>query len=288
MTAHTIGIIGGSGLYAIDGLTSVETVSLTTPFGSPSDEYLIGHWGDQRLIFLPRHGRHHSFLPSDINFRANIYGFKQLGAEWLISVSAVGSMKETIHPGEVVIVDQFFDHTKRRASTFFGEGVVGHVPFADPVCADLSGFLFQAARDLGIPAHQGGTYLCIEGPQFSTRAESRIYRSWGVDVIGMTNMPEAKLAREAGIGYATIALVTDYDCWHEEEADVSVATVLDVLHRNVENARRIILKAVTLIPKELRCRYAAIAKQSLLSQHHDHNREAFQRLALFLGDGERA
>ncbi|MFQ5428599.1 MAG: S-methyl-5'-thioadenosine phosphorylase, partial [Thermodesulfobacteriota bacterium] len=197
-----------------------------------------------KMVFLPRHGREHKLLPSEINYRANIYGMKKLGVEWIISVSAVGSMKAKIHPGDMVIVDQFFDRTKSRASTFLGSGVAGHVEFGDPVCPDLSQVLYDAALGAGATVHKGGTYLCIEGPQFSTRAESKIYRSWGVDVIGMTNIPEAKLAREAEICYATIALSTDYDCWHEEEESVTVEMILETISKNVAMAREIILGAV--------------------------------------------
>jgi len=236
MADKVIGVIGGSGLYKMDALEDLKSVGVKTPFGEPSDEYITGSLGGVKMVFLPRHGKEHRLLPSEINYRANIYGMKKLGVTAIISVSAVGSMKEDIHPGDMVIVDQFFDRTKARESTFLGSGVAGHVEFAKPVCGDLSRVLYEAAKEAGATVHMGGTYVCIEGPQFSTRAESLIYRSWGVDVIGMTNIPEAKLAREAGICYATIALSTDYDCWHEEEESVTVEMILETIKNNVSMA----------------------------------------------------
>jgi len=233
----TLGVIGGSGLYEMDGLEGVRWVKVKTPFGAPSDAYCVGRLGDKTVIFLARHGRGHRMTPSEINYRANIYGFKALGASAIVSVSAVGSMKEDIHPLDIVIPDQFFDHTRRRASTFFGDGIVGHVGMADPVCRDLAGALETAARECGARVHMGGTYICIEGPQFSTRGESNVYRRWGMSVIGMTNMPEAKLAREAELCYATMALATDYDVWHEEHDAVSVEAVVANLNKNVATAR---------------------------------------------------
>jgi 5'-methylthioadenosine phosphorylase len=232
----------------VKDLQSIEEVCLTTPFGEPSDAVMIGRWNGITVAFLPRHGRGHRIMPSHINARANIFALKTLGIEWLISVSAVGSMREAIVPGEVVIPDQFFDRTVARPSTFFQDGIVGHISFADPVCGELSDILYAAAVGAGAHVHHGGTYLCIEGPQFSTKAESRIYRQWGVDVIGMTNLPEAKLAREAEMSYATLALVTDYDCWHETEAAVSVETIVRILQQNVVMAQRIIGKALPQIP----------------------------------------
>jgi 5'-methylthioadenosine phosphorylase len=233
----TVGIIGGSGLYEMDGLEDIRWVVQKTPFGDPSDAYCVGRFGETNVIFLARHGRGHRFTPTEINYRANIYGLKALGATAVISVSAVGSMKEDIHPLDIVIPDQFFDHTKRRVSSFFGDGIVGHVGMANPVCGDLAGLLETAARASGARVHRGGTYICIEGPQFSTRGESTIYRRWGVSVIGMTNMPEAKLAREAELCYATLALATDYDVWHEEHDAVSVEAVVANLMKNVATAR---------------------------------------------------
>lgn len=245
MAQPVIGVIGGSGLYEIEGLSDIAEVTLNTPFGAPSDNYVTGVLDGVKMVFLPRHGRGHRILPSEVNYRANIYGMKVLGVEQIISVSAVGSMKEEIVPGHIVIPDQFFDRTQgRRASTFFGDGIVGHVQFADPVCAALSQRLAAAATAVGARVHRGGTYLCIEGPNFSTRAESNIYRSWGVDIIGMTNIPEARLAREAEICYGTLALATDYDCWHEGHEDVSVEAVIAIIQQNVNTARRIIREAV--------------------------------------------
>lgn len=236
----TIGVIGGSGLYDMPGLTDLRRQRVETPFGDPSDELVTGRLDGKRLVFLPRHGVGHRLLPHELNFRANIWAMKKLGVSQLLSVSAVGSMKESIPPGLVVFVDQFIDLTKRRVSSFFGDGVVAHVAMADPVDPGVHALLVDVASGLGVAHQKTGTYVCIDGPQFSSRAESRIYRSWGVDVIGMTNMPEAKLAREAEIGYATIALATDYDCWHESEAEVSVEAVLQVLSANVQKARRLI------------------------------------------------
>lgn len=251
MKQPIIGVIGGSGLYEIEGLTDVKEVRLETPFGDPSDVYITGTLGDAQMVFLPRHGRGHRLLPSEVNYRANIYGMKTLGVEHIISVSAVGSMKEEIAPGDIVVPDQFFDRTQgKRASTFFGNGVVGHVQFADPVCADLSTILVESARKVGATVHQEGTYVCIEGPNFSTRAESQIYRSWGVDIIGMTNLPESRLAREAEICYGTVALATDYDCWHEVHDDVSVESVIAIIQQNVATAKEIIKIAVEMIVQQ--------------------------------------
>ena len=248
MAEGLIGIIGGSGLYEMEGLESIEARRIETPFGPPSDAYITGSLAGRRVAFLARHGRGHRLMPSELNFRANIFGFKLLGAEWVISASAVGSMREDLPPLDIVIPDQFFDRTKGRASTFFGNGLVAHVSFADPTCPVLGSMLFAAGQAVGARVHQGGTYLCIEGPQFSTRAESRIYRSWGVDVIGMTNLQEAKLCREAEICYATLALVTDYDVWHETEEDVSVEAVVAILKQNAETATAIIKAAVSSFP----------------------------------------
>ena len=243
MSEANIGVIGGSGLYEMAELSDVEERALDTPYGAPSAPYVLGTLSGKRMAFLPRHGRGHVLLPHEIPFRANIHGFKQLGVEWLISVSAVGSLKENIHPGDIVIPDQFIDLTKTRIATFFGEGVVAHVSMADPVCGDLSGILMGAALRAGATTHAGGTYVCMEGPQFSSRAESFRYRAWGASVIGMTNMPEAKLAREAEMSYATIALATDYDCWHEEEEAVSVEAVIAQVMSNAALAQEIIREA---------------------------------------------
>jgi 5'-methylthioadenosine phosphorylase len=248
MTQGLIGIIGGSGLYEMEGLEQVEERHVETPFGAPSDAYITGSLAGRRVAFLARHGRGHRLMPSELNFRANIFGFKLLGAEWVISASAVGSMREELPPLDIIIPDQFFDRTKGRISTFFGNGVVAHVSLADPTCPVLGKLLFAAGRSVGARMHHGGTYLCIEGPQFSTRAESRIYRQWGVDVIGMTNLQEAKLCREAEICYATLAMVTDYDVWHETEQDVSVEAVVAILKQNAETAKAIIKATVSSFP----------------------------------------
>jgi len=240
----TVGIIGGSGLYEIEGLQQVRTVTVKTPFGPPSDALVLGELDGVSVAFLSRHGRGHRRNPSEINYRANIYALKSLGVRRVISVSAVGSMKEAIKPGDVVLPDQFIDLTKRRASTFFEGGAVAHVAFGEPVCASLATSLLESARGVGATTHQGGTYVCIEGPQFSTKAESRLYRQWGVSVIGMTNLPEAKLAREAELCYATLALVTDYDCWHETEEAVTLEAILAVLRQNVALAKRLLRETV--------------------------------------------
>ncbi|MGE4491201.1 MAG: S-methyl-5'-thioadenosine phosphorylase [Syntrophotalea sp.] len=248
MKQTIIGVIGGSGLYDMEGLSDLREVAVSTPFGKPSDVFVVGELQDVQLVFLPRHGRGHRLMPSEVPYRANIHGMKQLGVERIISVSAVGSMQEHIAPGHIVVPDQFFDRTQgRRVSSFFGEGIVGHVQFADPVCRDLFRTLAEAGRKAGATVHEGGTYLCIEGPNFSTRAESKIYRSWGVDIIGMTNIPEARLAREAEICYGTIALATDYDCWHEGHDDVSVDAVVAMVRQNVAMARLIIRHAAEIL-----------------------------------------
>jgi len=261
-----IGVIGGSGLYEMEGLTDIGTVSLETPFGAPSDEYITGVLDGVRMVFLPRHGKGHRLLPSEVNYRANIYGMKKLGVTRIISVSAVGSMKEEIAPGHIVIPDQFIDRTNAtRANTFFGNGVAGHVQFADPVCGELSGQLFDAAREAGATVHKGGTYICMEGPAFSTRAESTMYRSFGVSVIGMTNIPEAKLAREAEICYGVIALATDYDCWHESHEDVSVDAILAIIRNNVAMAKKIIGHAVRRIGSERDCPCASALQYAIIT-----------------------
>ncbi len=240
MTEAAIGVIGGSGLYELEGLEQVERVSLDTPYGEPSDAYITGTLAGRRLVFLPRHGADHRLLPHELNYRANIWGMKKLGVDRLISVSAVGSLREDIEPGHLVLVDQFVDRTRQRASTFYGEGVVVHVPMADPVCGPLRSKLLELRDVTETTVHDGGTYVCIEGPQFSTRAESQLYRQWGCHVVGMTNMPEAKLAREAEICYATIALATDYDCWRAPDEDVSVEAIIAVLRANVERAKALL------------------------------------------------
>ncbi len=252
MTQRTIGVIGGSGLYELDGLEDLAWHRVETPFGEPSGEILEGRLGRARLLFLARHGKGHRLLPTEVNYRANIFALKKLGAQQVVSVSAVGSMREDIEPGHLVVVDQYVDRTKGRASTFFGDGIVGHVMFADPVCPELSGQLLCAAREKGFMVHDGATLMVMEGPAFSTRAESQMHRRLGVDLIGMTAMPEAKLAREAELCYATLALATDYDCWHETEEDVTVEGVIRILKNNVANAKGVI-EALAAMEPEGKC-----------------------------------
>ena len=284
MSEIKIGVIGGSGLYQMNELTNVEEIRLSTPFGDPSDAFVTGTLDGVKIAFLARHGRGHRITPSEINYRANIYGFKQLGVESLLSVSAVGSMKEHIAPLDIVIPDQFFDQTKRRISTFFGSGAVGHVGFAHPICSNLAKILERSCKSAGITPHVGGTYICIEGPQFSTKAESRIYRQWGVDVIGMTNLPEAKLAREAEICYATMALVTDYDCWHETEEIVTIDAVIAYLMKNVKNAKEILKIAVKELPfKNRNCECATALSTGVITNREFIPAETYEALKLLIG-----
>jgi 5'-methylthioadenosine phosphorylase len=278
-----IGVIGGSGLYEIEGLTDVEPVKVETPFGDPSDDYMVGTLEGVRVAFLPRHGRGHLLSPTELNFRANIYGFKKLGVEHLISVSAVGSLKEGIKPRDVVVPDQFFDRTRQRISTFFGDGLVAHIGFADPVCPDLTELLYQAVQEQGASVHKGGTYLCMEGPAFSTRAESNVYRQWGMDVIGMTNLQEAKLAREAEICYATMAMVTDYDCWHEEEEDVTVEAIVQNLMQNAALAKTAIQTVVPRIQGERTCICANALQFALITDRDLIPEATKQKLDLLVG-----
>jgi 5'-methylthioadenosine phosphorylase len=274
-----IGLLGGSGLYELAGLDGFREVRLDTPFGPPSDAFLVGTIGGREIAFLARHGRSHSLLPGEINYRANLYAFKLLGVERILSASAVGSMKETIRPRDVVLPDQFVDRTRGRASTFFGSGIVAHVSFADPVCPEVRRALLEAARLEGATAHDGGAYLCMEGPAFSTRAESRIYRSWGVDVIGMTNLQEAKLSREAEICYATLALVTDFDCWHQEEDDVSIGAVLTNLRANARLASASLLRAALALPEErTACRCGAALEHAIITRRDAIPAEVKERL----------
>jgi len=245
-----IGIIGGSGLYSMPGLSEVRELKQQTPFGDPSDPYVLGTLEGRKVAFLARHGRGHRILPTELNFRANIYGFKQLGVERIVSVSAVGSLKEEHKPLDFVIPDQFFDRTRHRIDTFFGEGVVAHIAFADPVCPELARVVDAACKKSKVTGKPGGTYLCMEGPQFSTKAESNVYRSWGMDVIGMTNLQEAKLAREAEICYVTVAMVTDYDCWHPDHDAVTVQDIIKVLTSNAEKARRLVARLARDLPRE--------------------------------------
>ena len=260
-----IGIIGGSGLYSMPGFDAAEEANINTPFGCPSDNYILGQLAGRNVAFLARHGRGHRISPSELNFRANIYGMKELGVERILSLSAVGSLKEEHKPLDFVIPDQFFDRTRGRISTFFGEGLVAHVSFADPICPQLSGLVFEACGAAGVSAKKGGTYLCMEGPQFSTKAESNVYRSWGMDVIGMTNLQEAKLAREAEICYVTAAMVTDYDCWHPDHDAVTVNDIIANLLKNAENACQVVTEAVARMPRERACKCGAALSHAILT-----------------------
>lgn len=278
-----IGVIGGSGLYELEGLTDVHWRRVRTPFGDPSDAYCVGRLGDHEVVFLPRHGRGHRLIPSELPFRANLYGMKVLGVEWVISVSAVGSMRERIAPLDLVIPDQFYDHTKRRIPSFFEEGIVAHVAMAEPVCPDLAAALQAAAVETGATVHRGGTYLCIEGPQFSTKAESRIYRGWGVDVIGMTNVPEVKLAREAELCYATLALVTDYDVWHETEAEVTVEAVIANLLKNVATAKNVLRRVIPRLEGPRTCACPELLRNAVITSPAAFPPSARRRLDLLIG-----
>jgi 5'-methylthioadenosine phosphorylase len=282
---YRIGVIGGSGLYQMAGLVVKETRVVETPFGAPSDPYVLGEIDGRGVVFLARHGAGHRLMPSELNYRANLYGFKSLGVDRLISLSAVGSMKLQYEPTHIVVVDQFIDRTRHRADTFFGDGLVAHVSLADPVCPHLVPLFADAAGDAGAVVHEGGTYLCMEGPQFSTRAESNLYRSWGADVIGMTNLTEARLAREAEICYATLALVTDYDCWHEEVADVSVTSVLEVLEQNARTAQAVIVEIVRRLPPEAPsgCPCCKALEHALITRRDRISREALERLRPLVG-----
>ena len=261
-----IGVVGGSGLYDIAELVDREEIALTTPFGEPSAPYLVGTLDGQRVAFLARHGPGHLLLPSELNFRANIFGFKTLGVEWLVSASAVGSLQEKYRPLDIVVPDQFLDRTRGRASTFFGRGLVAHITFAHPLCATLSRMARESAEAVGATVHRGGTYVCMEGPQFSTLAESRLYRSWEMDVIGMTNLQEAKLAREAEICYATLALVTDYDCWHPDHDHVTVEMIVANLLQNAETATRVIRHVVAALPVDRDCECASALSAAIITR----------------------
>ncbi len=278
-----IGIIGGSGLYDMESFKAQRRVRVKTPFGAPSDAITVGSIDGIDVAFLARHGPGHRYSPSRIPYRANIYALKHLGVERILSASAVGSMKDTIHPGEVVIPDQFYDHTKHRASTFFDHGIVAHVAFGDPVCPELTAVLAGTCRRLGLASHERGTYLCMEGPQFSSRGESMVYRQWGVDVIGMTNATEAKLAREAEICYATLALVTDYDCWHQEESPVTVAAVVKILHDNVAKAKRVLAAAIPAVASVRGCPCGEALRHAVITRPEAMSARETARLALLLG-----
>jgi len=278
-----IGIIGGSGLYSMPGLTKVKEVRVKTPFGVPSDAYVCGVLEGRKVAFLARHARGHLLLPSELNFRANIHGFKQLGVERIVSISAVGSLKEEHKPLEFVIPDQFFDRTRHRVDTFFGNGVVAHVAFADPVCAELARVVETACSRVGVVAKNGGTYLCMEGPQFSTKAESNVYRGLGMDVIGMTNLQEAKLAREAELCYVTVAMVTDYDCWHPHHDAVTVDQVVAVLVKNADNAAKVVRETVASLPPERSCKCGSALAHAILTDHKKIPAATVKRLKLIIG-----
>ena len=283
MTHPIIGVIGGSGLYQMDGLEGVREVAVATPFGKPSDKLVRGKLGNSDLVFLPRHGKGHRWLPTELNFRANIFAMKKLGVERIISVSAVGSLRQEIAPGHVVVPDQFIDRTSQRPSTFFGKGLVAHVSLAEPFCKYLSGVLAQSARRAGATVHRGGTYVCMEGPQFSTRAESHLYRSWGAHVIGMTNLQEAKLAREAEICFGTLALATDYDCWNEQAGDVEIEQVLAVLQNNVKLAQRTIGGAVAALTEQRNCGCASALRDAIITDRRLIPRKLRQELKPIIG-----
>ena len=283
MSQAEIGIIGGSGLYTMPGFSDAKEMRQQTPFGDPSDPYVLGTLAGRKVAFLARHGRGHRILPSELNFRANIYGFKQLGVERIVSVSAVGSLKEEHKPLDFVIPDQFFDRTRHRVDTFFGDGVVAHIAFADPVCGEMAGVVQAACKKAGVTGKRGGTYVCMEGPQFSTKAESNVYRSWGMDVIGMTNLQEARLAREAEICYATIAMVTDYDCWHPHHDSVTVDQVIAVLLKNAENASAVVRETVAGMPAGRSCKCGSALAHAILTDRSMIPAATRERLKLILG-----
>jgi 5'-methylthioadenosine phosphorylase len=277
-----IGIIGGSGLYSMPGLTDVREVRQSTPFGDPSDGYVLGTLEGRKVAFLARHARGHRILPTELNFRANIYGFKQLGVERIVSVSAVGSLKEEHKPLDFVIPDQFFDRTRHRIDTFFGNGIVAHIAFADPICPQLASVVESACKKASVTGKRGGTYLNMEGPQFSTKAESNVYRSWGMDVIGMTNLQEAKLAREAEICYVTVAMVTDYDCWHPHHDSVTVDQIVAVLVKNAENAAKVVRETVAAMPGARSCKCGAALAHAILTERDKIPAATREKLSLIL------
>jgi 5'-methylthioadenosine phosphorylase len=278
-----IGIIGGSGLYSMPGFSEQRELALETPFGSPSDAYVLGTLEGRKVAFLSRHGRGHRLMPSEINYRANIHGMKQLGVERVLSLSAVGSLKEEHKPLEFVIPDQFIDRTRHRVDTFFGDGLVVHVGLADPICEETAKVAAGACKRAGVTGKFGGTYLNMEGPQFSTKAESNLYRSWGLDVIGMTNLTEARLAREAELCYATVAMVTDYDCWHPEHDHVTVDQIVAVLLKNAEHACAVVREAVAAMPKTRSCKCGSALKNAIITQKSAVPAKTLERLRLLVG-----
>ena len=283
MKQAEIGVIGGSGLYAMAELENKDEIQVDTPFGSPSETYIVGVLSGKRVAFLARHGRNHRILPSELNFRANIYGFKKLGVTRILSASAVGSLRIEHKPMDFVLPDQFVDRTRIRVSTFFGEGVVAHISFAHPICSQLADQVEAAAENIDLTIKRGGTYVCMEGPAFSTRAESHLYRSWGMDLIGMTNLQEAKLAREAEICYVTIAMVTDYDCWHEEEDPVTVETLIGYLTRNSENAQHLVKEIVHILPEKVDCACHHALEHSILTPVDQIPARTRKKLELIIG-----
>jgi 5'-methylthioadenosine phosphorylase len=283
MSEAQIGVIGGSGLYSLPGLEQIQEISVETPWGAPSDAYVLGTLHGKRLAFLARHGRGHRILPSELNFRANIYGMKKLGVERIISFSAVGSLREDLPPQMFVLPEQFVDRTRGRISTFFGKGVVAHIAFADPICPELLGLLEKACRSAGVSVHRGGTYICMEGPAFSTKAESQLYRSWKMDIIGMTNLQEAKLAREAELCYVTVAMVTDYDCWHPDHDAVTVEQIIANLIKNSENACNVLRHAVEAMPAGRICGCGAALKNAILTDPKTIPLHARKDLDLLIG-----
>ena len=277
-----VGIIGGSGLYKIDGLAKLKEVKVTTPFGEPSDSYMVGNLEGVETVFLPRHGRGHKILPTELNYRANIYGMKKLGVEQIISISAVGSFKEELKPLDIMLPDQFVDRTNQaRKTTFFGEGVVAHITFAEPVCLDLKNIINDAGKELNLTIHNKGTYLNMEGPAFSTKGESYLYKSWGMDIIGMTNMPEARLAREAEICYATVALITDYDCWHEDKINIDM--VIENLTKNIESAKNLIKKVVPKLSGDRKCQCKDALKYAIITDKKIIPDETKKKLDVIIG-----
>jgi 5'-methylthioadenosine phosphorylase len=283
MAERILGVIGGSGLYELPGIRDVKPVSVTTPFGAPSDELMRGKLGDVEVVFLPRHGKGHRILPSEIPFRANVFALKALGVEWLLSIGAVGSLRQQLEPGHVVVPDQFIDRTVARPSTFFGGGIVVHVSLADPVCAHLADVVERATRDAGGTVHRGGTYICMEGPQFSTRAESHLYRQWNADIIGMTNWQEAKLAREAELCFASLALVTDYDCWNPAHDHVVIEDVLRTLNANADLARRAVAGVAAGLPAARTCGCATALQNAIITDPARIPAERKRELAPLIG-----